>query len=33
MEVVRPDTEVFMDFIEFHKNHVGYKNNKKHGTK
>jgi hypothetical protein len=25
MEVVRPDTEVFMDFIEFHKNHVGYK--------
>ena len=25
MEVVQPDTEVFMDFIEFHKNHVGYK--------
>ncbi len=25
MEVVRPDTEVFMDFIEYHKNHVGYK--------
>jgi 8-oxo-dGTP pyrophosphatase MutT (NUDIX family) len=25
MEVVRPDTEVFMDFIEFHKNNVGYK--------
>lgn len=24
MEVVRPDTEVFMDFIEFHKNNVGY---------
>ena len=25
MEVVRPDTEVFMDFIEYHKNNVGYK--------
>ena len=24
MQVVQPDTEAFMDFIEFHKNHVGY---------